>query len=244
MQTNKNLPLILKDVYVYDIESCHYTILNKLGYDLSNIDKDNKKERNIQIGIMMRKNPRMTSLLRTTTNSIIDDYILENSIKEEDIIIRQYDGLILTKKLHTTKLGHIPLDLRKTFQVLINSINRSSFIALDENNNVVIKGVPFRYQQMDTLYKRLCETVLIGRKESIFRNLQKIKNEILTKTDPTFFGIPSSEGKFNVFLKGYDELEVSESILKIMDSDDIDKRRYFKFYIQPFTKSIVFQFVK
>ena len=58
------------------------------------------------------------------------------------------------------------------------------------------------------------------------------------------FGIPVKTGKFNIFLLGYGELEVSQSTLKIMDTDDVDRERYFKFYIEPFTKSIVYENVR
>ena len=66
----------------------------------------------------------------------------------------------------------------------------------------------------------------------------------MSSDDPFLFGIPTKSGKTNVFLKGYGELEISETTLKIMDTGDIDKERYFQFYIQPFTKSIVFEFVR
>ena len=78
MQLNENLNLILKDIFLYDIEACHYTIMKNLGYDMSKIPYENKLERNTQIGKMMRENPRLTSILRKTTESTIDEYILKN----------------------------------------------------------------------------------------------------------------------------------------------------------------------
>ena len=84
MQINKNKKLILSDVYLYDIESCHYSIMQNLGLDMTGIERDNKLERNIQIGKMMRKNPKLTSLLRNTTNSIIDEYMRVNEITEDE----------------------------------------------------------------------------------------------------------------------------------------------------------------
>ena len=78
MELNSNLPLIMRDLRVYDIEACHYTILKNKGYDLSHIDPEDKLGRNIMIGQMMRDNPRITSLLRTTTESIINDYIFNS----------------------------------------------------------------------------------------------------------------------------------------------------------------------
>ena len=71
----------MKDLYLYDIEACHYNIVKHLGIDTSELDENDKTKRNIQIGKMMRKNPRLTSVLRSTTRSIIDEYIRRNNIQ-------------------------------------------------------------------------------------------------------------------------------------------------------------------
>jgi hypothetical protein len=243
MKLNENLPFILRDVYVYDIEACHYNILKQKGFDVSNINSQDKIKRNILIGKLMRDNPRITSLLRTTTESIINDYINTNNIKSDDIIIRQYDGLILAKKIHTTNIGHIPLECREIFTIFISSITRTSYIALDSKSDIKIKGVPFRYKAIDDVYKKICN-VLDVNKNSMFIRLQKIKDDFYNSQDSELFGIPDKNGNYNIFLKGYGELKVSRSTLKIMDTDDIDRSRYFKFYIEPFTKSIVYENVR
>lgn len=243
MKINENVKLVLRDVYLYDIEACHYTIMKKLGLDLTGIDKENKLERNIQIGKLMRKNPRLTSTLRNTTNSVIDEYILRNNLKEDDIILRQYDGIIITKTLKETNIQHIPLNIRNHYQIFISSIDRTKYIAFDSSQETTIKGIPFRYIEIDNIYKQICK-INYANKESIFRNLQRIKDKIMTSENPRMFGIPSKNGLFNIFLKTYGEIEISKQTLKIIDTNDIDKERYFKFYIEPFTKSIVVEFVR
>lgn len=243
MELNKNLPLVIRDVYIYDIKACHYTILKNKGFDLSHIDPEDKKGRNIIIGKMMRDNPRLTSLLRKTTESIINDYITINNIKEDEIIIRQYDGLILTRQMKVTNIGHIPLENRQTLEKFISSINRKSYIALDTKMKVKIKGVPFMYKAMEEIYKKLCMLLDVN-SNSLFNRLQKLKDDFFESDNPELFGIPVKNGKFNIFLKGYGELEVSHSTLKIMDTDDVDRERYFKFYIDQFTKSIIYEYVR
>ena len=243
MKINEKLRLILKDVYLYDIEACHYTIMKKLGFDLSGIDKNDKLKRNIQIGQMMRKNPKLTSTLRSTTNTLIDEYILRNNIQDEDIIIRQYDGIIITKRLHETNIQEIPLNMRRYFEIFIISHDRKMYIAYDNHKHVSIKGVPFRYERMDQIYKKICQ-INFANKTSIFKSLHKLKNEFMNSTDANLFGIPIKGDKYNVYLKGHGEIEVSKQTLKIMDTDDIDKQRYFNFYLTPFTKSIVIENVR
>lgn len=212
--------------------------------NVSSLDKNDKTQRNIEIGKMMRNNPKLTSLLRNTTKSIIDEYIMKNNIIDDDIIIRQYDGILTTKPLRITEIAHIPLKKRKHFVAFITSIDRSKYIAQESfvsGGGMTIKGVAFRYSQMDLIYKKLCE-INFTNKSRIFIQLQKIKDDFLKSNNPYLFGIPTKNG-FNIFLKGYGELEVTESTIKIMDPEDIDKERYFKFYIEPFTKSITVEFV-
>lgn len=243
MKINKNVKLVLRDVYLYDIEACHYTIMKKLGLDLTGINIENKLERNIQIGKLMRKNPRLTSTLRNTTKSVIDEYILRNNLEEDDIILRQYDGIIITKTLKETNIQHIPLNIRNHYQIFISSIDRTKYIAFDSSQETTIKGVPFRYKEIDNIYKQICK-INYANKESIFRNLQIIKDRLMTSENPRMFGIPAKNGLYNIFLKTYGEMEISKQTLKIIDTNDIDKERYFKFYIEPFTKSIVVEFVR
>lgn len=243
MKINEKTKLILKDVYLYDIESCHYSIMQNIGLDLTGIPKDNKLERNIQIGKLMRKNPKLTSLLRNTTRSIIDEYMRVNEVMGDDLVIRQYDGILITKTLRITDLRGIPLNIRKHFQIFISSIDRKKYIALDSEIQTSIKGVPFRYDGMDKIYDAICK-INYANKESIFRHLQRIKNNFMTTQNAKMFGIPVGDNKFNIFLKGYGQVEVTQTTLKIMDPEDIDRDRYFNFYIAPFTKSIVVYFVR
>ena len=243
MKINPNLKLVMKDLYLYDIEACHYNIMKKLGMDVSELDANDKTGRNIQIGKMMRKNPRLTSVLRNTTRSIIDEYIRRNNIQDDEIVIRQYDGLILNRGLQETNIGQIPLNRRKFYEIFIASIDRTKYISFDNTLKTSIKGVPFRYPHIDAIYEKICK-LNFGKKGAIFRGLQNIKDDFLSSEESKLFGVPLKNGKFNVFLKRYGEMQVSGQTLKIMDTDDIDKERYFNFYIIPFTKSIVYEFVR
>ena len=39
------------------------------------------------------------------------------------------------------------------------------------------------------------------------------------------------------------DTQVSNTMVRVMDTEDIDKQKYFDFYIKPFFKSIVKEFV-
>ncbi len=241
MNINKNCKLFMRDVYLYDISACHYTIMENLGFDLSKIDKTNKEKRNTQIGLLMRDNPKLTTILRSTTTSLIDEYLLRNSITEDDLIIRQYDGVITKKPIKEIVNPSMPLELRSIFQVMIISFNRNMYIATD-GSDVVIKGVPHRYETIDKIYKEIVNINYLN-KESVFKSLQNIKDKVLSSDDASLYCIPTVEDKYAVFFKQYGQLEVSKSMARIMDTDDIDKKYYFSYYIEPFTKSITVEFV-
>jgi hypothetical protein len=229
LNINKKCRLFLTDIRSYDISSCHYQIIKRLGFDVSKIPIDDKLERNKQIGIMMKENNRLINILRSITESTISEYLLENNIKENDIIIRQYDGFLTPKKVSRKNL-HLPLDERPTIQHMIISIDRRKYISIDINNKVSIKGVPFKYNKINNIFAKLIRTNF-AIKSQIFSNLQKIKEEILYSNDSGLYCIPTTEGKSNVFLRGYGETQISNNIIKMLDTKDIDKQKYFDFYI-------------
>jgi len=242
MQINKNCKLFLRDIYSYDISACHYNILVNLGFDVSDLNKENKEERNIKIGKMMRNNPRLTDILRSTTESMITEYLFINNIKDDDLVIRQYDGVLTTKKLKNDTTSFLPLELRSIFKIFIISINRDRYIALDEKNEIIIKGVPHRYGEIDNIFKDILSINYLN-KSSIFKSLKDIKNKILTSSNPFLYAIPTNDkDKFNILFKKYGQLEVSKSVLSIMDIDDIDKEKYFEIYMRPFSESLVVEF--
>lgn len=239
MDINKSCRLVLKDVHLYDISSCHYRILEGLGFDTSHIVKDDKLKRNTQIGLMMRDNPRLSKTLRDITNSTIDEYLTRNNIKENELILRSYDGFISTKSLQFTDL-YLPIEKRDYFERMIISSNRQSYIAKSFKSKYTIKGIQHRYDGMDLALSSLLEINLSNRVQ-IFRRLGQIKNRFLSINDPRLFCIPIGEGRFNVFLKSYGEAEVSESLIKILDTSDVDKLKYFDFYLRPFFESIIME---
>ena len=241
MNINKNCKLFLKDLYLYDISACHYTIIQRLGYDVSKISSYDKFEKNKYIGLLMRGNPRLTTTLRTITTSTISEYLNKNNIEEDELILRQYDGVITTKRFTVTDLS-IPIDLRHSLSHMIISINRDWYIGRDANKETVIKGIPHRYEKMDEIYRKLL-TIGFGSNSGLFSSLQSIKDEILTSDDPSLYCIPTGNNKCNVFLKGYGEVGISQGMIKILDASDIDRERYFDFYVRPFTESLCIEFL-
>jgi hypothetical protein len=190
----------------------------------------------------MRDNPKLTSVLRKTTETIIDELIAKNGLKEEEIVLRQYDGIMTTKFLRDLDFGNIPISLRKTFEIFISSYKRNMYIAKDTLGNISIKGISDRYDAMDLIYKKILQ-ISFYNKEVIFKSLDKIKKFFDTTNNVKIFAIPKND-VYIIYVRGFGPIEVTKPTLNIIDADDIQREIYFKTYIQPFTKSIVIENVR
>jgi hypothetical protein len=90
------------------------------------------------------------------------------------------------------------------------------------------------------MFEKLCK-IRYASKIDIFTKLQQIKNEIITSTTPELFAIPINETICHIFFKEYGELEIKKSLLNILDTEDIDRYKYFVMYLEPFMKSIALE---
>ena len=244
MVINQECKLYIKNVFLHDISACHYTILERFGFDLSKLDLGDKEQRNIQIGLWIRDNKELGKFLRDITTSTIDEYILLNEIPEGKIIVRQYDGFITTQSLKRTK-NYIPLPQRMIYDFILLSFDRKKYIAYSMvKDELAIKGVPYRYSEMDSVYELLAKQLTNPKSEFLFEKMRMIYDKIMESKDPLLFCIPTSDNKFNVFLKRYGEIEISKSTTKLLDTADIDRIRYFDHYIWPFVESVIVEFTE
>jgi len=233
--------LFLRDLFLYDVSSCHYNILKGLGVDLSGLDPNNKEQRNIRIGLLMRDNPNLTSMLRTITESTINEYLTRNNIDESSVILRQYDGIIVSKPMVGTD-EFLPLELRGIIQTFLSSFNRDKFLALYQNSEISIKGVPQRYEMIDEIFAKILKINFLS-KWAVFESLQKIREEVFTSKNSLLYYVPEDDKEGSVMLKGYGPTRISKTMARVMDAGDIDRDHYWKFYFEGFAKSIVKEFI-
>lgn len=234
--------LIIRDVFSYDIEACHYNLLKKFGYDMKQIDRGNKIKRNIQIGKIMRDNETIKTRLRETTANIIDDYISFNELTEEDIIIRQYDGLILNKRLLETTKSVLPIALQNRYDIVLISIDRNKYIAFDSvKNKIKIKGVPNLYDGIKKYYKMLIKIVDIENKSRILDNLQKMKLSFIEEKDLNVFSLPVNDDEVDIMFKEFGQIKIKRNTLYYMDDDEVDKNFYYDVYLHSFIQSIILE---
>jgi hypothetical protein len=235
--------LILRDVFSYDIVACHYNLLKVFNYDVSNIDENDKAGRNIQIGKIMRDNESIKTRLRETTNKIIDDYISFNELGENDIIIRQYDGILTNKRLIETEKSVLPIVLKNRYDIFLISIDRQKYISFDNlKNKVKVKGVPHLYNGIMKYYNKLIRIVDIERKSRVLDNLENLKTEFLNETDMNVFAIDTNEeNEVDIIFKSFGQLKIKRNTLYYMTEDEIDKEFYYDFYFHSFVQSVVLE---
>lgn len=241
MELNSN-KLFLTNIYFYDIESCHYNILKKINYNTSSIYINDKEKRNIQIGLLQKKNSNLIFLMRTITTSMINEYLLRNNIKNESIICRQYDGIILDTPLKNTTNLYMELPLKNIFDYFIISNNKNYYIALDKNKEIIIKGINNYSNEIKELYIKLLNINFLN-KTSIFKSLEAIKKEILESDNKNLYLMKDKHNNHSVFIKDYGEVEVSKNLFNLLDINDIDKKLYYNYFLEPFIKSIVLHFI-
>jgi hypothetical protein len=234
--------LIVRDVFSYDIVACHYNLLEKFQYNMTNIDKNNKLKRNIQIGKIMRDNESIKTRLRETTSRIIDDYISFNELREEDIIIRQYDGLLTTKRLMETEKSVLPIVMQNRYDIFLISIERGMYIAFDNlKKRVKVKGVPSMYEGIQKYYEKLVRIVDIENKSRVLDNLEKLKQSFYNETDMNIFAIPVDENDVEIMFKSFGQIKVKRNTLYYMTEDEVDKEFYYDFYLHSFIQSVILE---
>jgi len=234
--------LVVRDVFSYDIAACHYNLLEKFQYDMSNINKDNKLERNIQIGKIMRDNESIKTRLRETTNRIIDDYISFNEIGEDDIIIRQYDGLITTKRLMETEKSVLPIVMQNRYDIFLISIDRGMYIAFDNlRRKIKVKGVPNLYDGIKKYFEKLIRIVDIEKKSRVLDNLENLRNTFFNETDMNTFAIPVNDNEVEIIFKSFGQIKVKRNTLYYMSEDEVDKGFYYDFYLHSFIQSVILE---
>jgi len=231
----------LTDIYSYDISACHFNILKSLGYDLSNIDKNDKTKRNIQIGKLMGQNKVISNILKETTNNIISEYIKRNELKDNNIILRQYDGFLSNKLLKNRDL-YLPLELRNIFTKMIISVDKTKFIALTNKNELIIKGIADLYKKLNEIYRKLLEINYVSKIE-IFKGIENIKEYIYQSDDIELFCIPYDDLHYRLFFYEYGEIKINKNSINLIDSNDIQKSKYLEIYLYDFVKGLVMDFI-
>ena len=227
---------IIGYLFSFDFSSCSYNILKSIGWDLSNIDSDNKNKRNVQIGLLQRENPRLTEFILNSIDGLVDHYFYINNIKDENIIVRARDGFIITKNL-TIIDSSMPIDLRGTFSKMIISYDRTKYLAIHTNGKVEVKGI--KNKTFDSSFYILFRNLDFSTKKGLLVGVERIRQAILKSNKIEWFVREDEKNSFLVPIIGSGLLKLNKSSLKLVDCDEIDKYFLWEQYIWPFARSIL-----
>jgi hypothetical protein len=218
--------------------SCYYNLLLKIGYDLKDFDVASKQKRNEFIGRLQKNNQKLSNYLISTTNNLIEYYIRINNIWPDNIIYRQRDGLILNKPL-TITTSSISLPLRHLISVFIIDVDRSKYLSIRHNGEVVVKGIKNKPQ--DTSFYNLFKNINFQNKSCLLEQIEYIRQSFLKSTQKGWFTTPAESDRFKIRIVGGTEIIISKSGILAINPDDIDKQYYWKTYVWPFCQSTLLE---
>lgn len=242
MELNSN-KFFLRGVYSYDISACNYNMLCENRETIENIVYDDKTKRNIQIGYLSRDIRFNNESLRSSVEKTVDTFLSLSRVNNSDIIIRQFDGVLLKKKIDYTAIGfNAFFDFRDTYNIFVASLDKQMYIAKTDKNEIISKGIPNNYDGLSPLYDMIL-SLNFANKSALFSGLKELYNFILTSEDIELFLIPTDDSHSEVVIEKYGKIEISNTVTTLLASDEIDRKWYFDKYIKPFTQSISYEFI-
>ena len=228
--------LVLENLYYYDFRSCYYTILKSIGWDLSDIDFEIKRERNKQLGLLQKGNPQLAHFLIRSTTDLINLYISINKLKNNNIIIRQRDGFILNRKLNNMDTT-MPIELRGIVSKLIISMDRKKFLSITYDGVIEIKGI--RGKTSNVSFFELFKNLEFSNKKNLLNGLENIRKKILSSKNILWFSKEIDNDLYELPLVGGENIKINKSGLFLVDHTEIDKHLIWNNLIWPFVQSLI-----
>lgn len=230
---------IFENLYEYDFESCFYNILNNIEYDMTDIPFENKTQRNIMIGYHQRNNFLVKQFLSNSIKRLINLYIMNLKILEDDIIWKQKDGFILTKPLEQVNIT-LSISYKNHISKLIKSMNKQKILILYSDNTFDLKGLSNK--PIDLSFYDLLLNIDFSNRKSVLEGCEYIRYKIYTSNNPRWFIRKSKDDILTIPMKGDYLLQINKSSINNIDVNDIDKNIIYNNYIYPFFQTILLEF--
>ena len=238
MLVSKNCKLVLTDLFFYDFKSCYYNILKSIDFDLSQIDFENKEKRNIQLGLLQKNNPNLSNFLIETSQNLVSFYLHKNNIHEDDIILRQKDGVILRKKLINLN-ETIPLDLRDIISKMIITINRNQYLTINYKGIVEVKGLSNK--PVDISFYNLFRNLNYSNTKQLFHSIDNIRTSILDSQN-IFWFIRQIDDDYHIPIINEGIIKISKSMVKFININEIDRTFIWKDFVWQFAESCLIHY--
>lgn len=196
-------------IYEYDIEAAAFNIfINEIAptkiVTRSEIDKvkrlkDDKIERNMYLGKLQRKHPEIKEMFTSNYKRILELFINNNNIKEEDILFRTKDSLVVT-----VKCKHLTIDNYH----FISKSTYNQYLSFKDNFG---KTQHIYYNDVSEAFEVKGSKSFVDDNKKLFTSFKKALR---------LFFVVDTKLKLFVRLK-YMESELIEKPLEWLDQDDI-----------------------
>jgi len=236
VEINKTCNLVLSTLFNYDFSACAYNILKSIGWNLEGVDFQNKERRNIQIGLLQRDNPRLSTFLLDSITNLVDRYLMINNIsRDDDLIVRARDGFIVTKDLKILDQS-MPIDLRNTISKMIISSDRKKYLAINTDGSIDVKGI--RNKTVDISFYSLFRNLEFTTKRKLLIGVEMMRQSVLDSNNVMWFTIFDGDA-YQIPIIGSGILKLNRASLKLIEPEEIDKLFLWEEYIWPFARSIL-----
>lgn len=140
---NKDIEYIISsEIIEYDIKSAGFNLIkeNKLVDEkiINEIEKMNKKERQIKIGLLQREDSDLKEKLNKAFVEIRRRFIEANKLEDEDILSIKKDAIITLRKCHKTIFGGIEFIEKNKYTSYLYLNKMEFYIGKDK---VDVKGI-------------------------------------------------------------------------------------------------------
>ena len=143
---NKNIDFLFNiPIIEYDIKSAGFNIIKcfKLlpNKDIELLEKMEKKERNIKIGLIQRSNKELTNNLLNGFKEARKLFIESNSLSESNILSIKKDAIfVIDNKCNYTKFNNIEFVVKNKYSSFI-ILNKNEFYINTKDKKIDIKGL-------------------------------------------------------------------------------------------------------
>ena len=226
---------VYSDLFEYDFSACAYNILKNSGYDVSKINYFDKRIRNIQIGLLQRDNPYISGFISSSIENLVNFYLKENKILDEDIVLRQKDGLTLLKPMKNIDIT-MPMSFIGNISKLIFSVDRNKWLIIYSNGKVVPKG--FSSLPIDYSFFNFFKNLDYSNCRTLSRGMELIRKNIHASENKDWFCI-EDEDQVLVPMKNLGLVKFRKSVVYDIDINDVDKRFTWEDCIWPICRSLL-----
>lgn len=235
MLITENADLISSNLYEYDFKSCFYNILKNIDYDLKDIPYEDKKVRNIKLGLLQKNNPNLSIYLNSTVNSLINHYLKLNNLTDDNVILRQKDGIITNIPLKILN-NTMEISFKGNISKLISSINKDKILIIYIDGNVISKGI--KNKTLDMTFYNLFSKLNFENKNQLIKGLERLRIEIFESTNIRYF-TRELDNKFYIPIKTAGIMQFQKSMINNIKIEDVDKSILWSNYVWPFVQSIL-----